>query len=86
MQTAGPGRYLFSNDQSKNPNLLPKTLTSPYACDPNTGCLKNPNRPANPNPPYTPLPTLTLPPLPTLTHPKPPNLPPTLSLSDETLR
>jgi hypothetical protein len=37
---SGPGRNLFSNDQTKNPNLLPKTLTSPYVCDPNAGCLK----------------------------------------------
>jgi hypothetical protein len=86
MQTAGPGHSLFPNDQAKNPNLLPKTLTSPYACDPNTGCLRTLTALPTRTHPKPPLPTLTLPPLPTPTHPKPPTFPPTRSLSDETLR
>jgi hypothetical protein len=44
-------RYLLPTHQTKNPNLLIKTLTRWNACDPNKGSLRNPNRPTNPNPP-----------------------------------
>jgi hypothetical protein len=90
MQTAGSSVcaiVCLGMTKLKTLTSSPKTLTSPYACDPNSGCLRHPIKP-----PYQPEPTLnphTYPnpsPQPALTHPKPPNLPPTRSISDISAR